>query len=389
VKIVDVSEFYSETGGGVRIYTHQKLKLAARLGHALTIIAPGAEDKIEACHGGTIRWVKSPPLPVDRSYHMFWRARDVWRALDEEAPDIVEGASPWRGGWLAGHWPGSAPRVFVFHQDFVAGLPNLLLGDMFSRARIDRMFGAYWRYLRKLSSRFDATVTSAPWLADRLETFGIHRPIAVPFGVEPGIFSPGRRDENLRRELLARCGMPADARLLLAVGRMHPEKRYNTIIDAYARAKSQCPLGLVIVGDGVIRSAVERRACQVGNVHFTGAIHDRNLLAAHYASADVFVHGSGAETYGLAIAEAISSGLRVVAPDRGGAVDFAAGDGVEIYKTGDATSCAGSILAALNAKLGNSRKFEIRSLDDHFASLFALYEELAAAKPAAVAATQA
>ena len=85
------------------------------------------------------------------------------------------------------------------------------------------------------------------------------------------------------------------------------------------------------------------------------------------------------------MAEAISSGLRVVGPDRGGAVDFAARGGVEIYKTGDAASCASAILTALDGKRGGSRALEIGSLDDHFTSLFALYAELIAAKSAATA----
>ena len=50
-----------------------------------------------------------------------------------------------------------------------------------------------------------------------------------------------------------------------------------------------------------------------------GEIRDRALLARYYASADVLVHGSAAETYGLVVAEAICSGLPVVVPDRGGA----------------------------------------------------------------------
>jgi alpha-1,6-mannosyltransferase len=129
---------------------------------------------------------------------------------------------------------------------------------------------------------------------------------------------------------------------------------------------------------------VERHARRAGNVHFTGAIHDRDLLAAYYASADVFVHGC-VETYGFAIAEAISSGVRVVVPDRGGAADFAARGGMKVYKTGDAMSCAHAILATLEEKSGDPCEFEIRSLDEHFASLFALYSELVAAKSVATA----
>ena len=97
MKIVDVCEFYSPTGGGVRRYINQKLALADRFGHELTVIAPGAETRTEKAHGGTIAWIKSPHLPFDRNYRMFWNHQQVWRTLDRLAPDLLEGSSPWRG----------------------------------------------------------------------------------------------------------------------------------------------------------------------------------------------------------------------------------------------------------------------------------------------------
>jgi len=57
---------------GVRRYINQKLALAGKFGHELTIIAPGAETRMEPAHGGTIAWIKSPHLPFDRNYRMFW-----------------------------------------------------------------------------------------------------------------------------------------------------------------------------------------------------------------------------------------------------------------------------------------------------------------------------
>ena len=97
MKIVDVCEFYSPTGGGVRRYVNQKLEFAPRFGHELTIVAPGPETRMETVGGSTIAWIKSPYLPFVRNYRMFWGAADVCRILDRLAPDLVEGSSPWRG----------------------------------------------------------------------------------------------------------------------------------------------------------------------------------------------------------------------------------------------------------------------------------------------------
>jgi alpha-1,6-mannosyltransferase len=106
LKIVDVSGFYSETGGGVASYVRQKLAFAAREGHEVVVIAPGAHSRVEPRPGGKIVWVASPPMPFDANYRVFFSAAEAWAAIDAEAPDVIEGSSPWRGGWIAGQWPG-------------------------------------------------------------------------------------------------------------------------------------------------------------------------------------------------------------------------------------------------------------------------------------------
>ena len=377
MKIVDVCGFYSETGGGVRSYVHHKLQAAARAGHQMTIIAPGATDRTEALLGGTIIWLAGPPMPFDDNYRLFGDHRAVWRALDAEAPDVVEGSSPWKSGRLAAHWPGRAVRALIFHQDFVAGYPYTALSQVLSLRTIDALFGPYWRYVRRLSERFDVTVAGGEWLAERLAGFAVHNPVAVPFGIESGRFSPANRDVALRREMLAQCGASPDGRLLLAVGRFHPEKRHHTIIEAFTLARARRPdLGLVLVGDGMARASVERLAARAGHVYLAGSVSDRDRLATIYASADALVHGSAAETYGLVVAEAISSGLPVVTPDIGGAADLARHGVSRTYPTGDAKACAAAVLDLLATPDSTTAFSPPGSAEDHFLALFALYQRL-------------
>jgi alpha-1,6-mannosyltransferase len=339
---------------------------------------------VEERPGGRIAWVKSPGMPFDANYHMFKDREAVWRVLDAEAPDVVEGSSPWRGGWLAGAWPGAAVKSLVFHQDFIAGYPYTLLGGMLSRGAIDRLFGAYWDYVRRLSGRFDVTVAGGDWLARRLAGFGLHNPVAVPFGIETGLFSPARRDPAVRQSLLAACGAPPDARLLLAVGRLHPEKRQRTIIEGFALARARRPnLALAIIGDGPLRARVEAWARQDSRIHLVGPIADRAYLARCFASADILVHGSGAETYGLVVAEAIASGLAVVSPDTGGAADLARRGLSRIYATGDARACAAAIVELLDGLEAGAPEPPPQtpreppaSAETHFAALFGLYQSL-------------
>jgi len=383
VKIVDVCGFYSEFGGGVRSYVNQKLEAAARLGHDVTIVAPGAHRRIEPRNGGKIVWVPSPPMPFDANYRMFWNSKEAVSVLDQEQPDVVEGSSTWRGGWIAGRWPGAAVKSLVFHQDFVAAYAHTLLDARLSHSAIDHLFALNWRYVARLSQCFDVTIAGGEWLAARLTSFGVRNPIAVPLGVERGRFSPEHRDEALRRDLLARCGVGPDGVLLLAVGRFHPEKRHSVIIEGFSRARQTHPgLGLVLVGDGLRRDAVAKAAARAGNVHLLGAVSERGQMARLYASADLLVHGSGAETYGLVVAEAICSGLPVVVPDSGGASDFAARARSAVYPTGDSEACAGAI-SRLLASVAAGESFAelhqdcpVRSAEAHFEALFSLYQSL-------------
>jgi alpha-1,6-mannosyltransferase len=379
MKIVDVNGFYAEAGGGVRRYVDAKFEAVARAGHDLTVIAPGVASRTDNRAGGRVVWVASPSMPFDPRYRRFAGAREAWAAMDTAAPDIVVGSSPWRGGKIAATWPGKGARALVFHQDVVAAYGHTGLDRWVPRETIDALAQPWWARLRRLASRFDVTVTGGEWLAARLAAHGIANARAVPLGIEAGRFASERRDEALRRDLLGRCGVGPEGALLLAVARHHPEKRLPCVIEGFARARLQQPdLALAVVGDGLGRAAVERAAGRSGGVTFVGAVEDRDALARIYASADLFVHGSGAETYGLAVAEAIVSGLAVVVPDSGGAADLARRGRSTTYRTGDPAACAAAIVAAVSGRAQAATAPPPGSLDDHFTVLFGLYEALAA-----------
>lgn len=384
MKILDIAEFYSETGGGVTTLVNQKLDAAVRHGHEVVVVAPGMEDRVDERAGGKIIWVKSPPLPVDPQYYrMFGGMGPVHEILDRETPDIIEGSSPWRGAWIAARWRGTAPRVLVLHQDFVAAYGYTYLGRLLKNRSIDRLFGWYWSYLRRLTARFDSVVVSGDWLAERLALFGIARVAPIPFGVKKDGLTPQLRDDKVRRELLAACGVEEDGKLLLTVGRFHPEKRVGTIIGGFERAKKGQPMGLVIVGDGGSRRRIERRAHRAGNVHLAGAIRDRGRLAKYLASADLLLHGCAHETFGLVVAEAMCAGLPLVVPRTGGAGQLASREFAEMYDAGDPDACAAAILRlvarnrqSLSLAAFRAASERVPSINDHFKNLFAFYETL-------------
>ena len=383
MRIADVSEFFSDFGGGVRTYVHQKLEASANAGVETVIIAPGPADRREKRLGGEIVWVRSPVLPFDHRYHLFARKKPVHDLLDEIAPDIVEGSSTWRGAWIARGWQGPAARALFLHQDPVAVYPQSFLSPALKADRVDQLFAGFWRYMARLSSGFDATVAPSAVFARRLEKRGVARPVACPLGVDRMLFGPERRSDMLRLKMLAECGVddPA-APLFVAVSRHHPEKRLPMMMRAFADFTRERPAGLYLIGDGPMWRSVTALARRIRGVTVAGPVTDREMIAAKLASADYFVHGGAAETFGLVVAEALASGVPIVAPDQGGASEFVHPAWGESYAAGDAAALASAMRRIVNrdrrelglaARAGGHR---VAAPADHFAQLFSVYGAL-------------
>jgi glycosyltransferase involved in cell wall biosynthesis len=161
-------------------------------------------------------------------------------------------------------------------------------------------------YLRKFHNRTACTMVPTESLRAQLSALGFERLHVVGRGVDTRLFSPQRRSEALRKE----WGVAADAPVMVCVGRLAPEKNLKTVLEAYAALAGVRPdAKLVFVGDGPMRAELQARCPQA---ILAGQRHGEDL-AAHYASADLFVFPSLTETYGNVTAEAMASGLAVVA----------------------------------------------------------------------------
>ena len=396
MRIVDVNEFYSPTGGGVRTYVDRKMDILGAMGHELIVIAPGREDRIEERRGGRIVYVKSPGMPFDKNYGLFWDAAPIHALLDGYAPDVVENCSPWRPAWIVGDWPGAggkrAIRSFFVHNDNVEAYAKRWFRGVASPEAIERAFAWYDRYQMRFLDKFDTVVTNGPAMTERLRARGVRVDATMTLGIERRHFSPSFRDEGLRAALLAECGLPATGHLLLGIGRHHPEKRWPVVIDAVARAGARLPVGLVLLGQGMATRALERRIGESPHIRLFRPTYDRARLAAIMASVDAYIHASDAEPFGLVGYEALASGAPLIVPDAGGMAALADPLYAETYRARDAVSCAEAIgrlfardqptirAAAAVAACG------VRSDEDHAARLIAHYEGLIAARGAAVSA---
>src|SRR3954468_12949080 len=286
MKIVEVCAFYAPQGGGVRTYVERKLIAGPAAGHEIVVIVPGKADGVEQVRPGSrLMTIASPHFPLVRRYRYFDDEAKLHAALDAERPDVVEVSSQWRSCGMVADWKGSAKRVMFMHSDPLSAYLYRWFGPIAEPASIDATFDMYWRYLRRLGRRFDCIVSASESLSRRLDAGGVERVETVPMGVEPGIFSPLHRDERLRRELLARCSLGPDGLLLLAAGRLAPEKRWPMVIDAVAAAGYRQPIGLVLVGGGRQRVRITRLMAASPHTHLLAPVFDRVAMARLMASA--------------------------------------------------------------------------------------------------------
>jgi alpha-1,6-mannosyltransferase len=377
MKIVDVCAFYSPRGGGVKTYVGQKLAIAERMQQDITILAPADDDAIvELGSRARIRTIASPRFPLDRKYWYFKDERALHAALDKLAPDFVEASSPWRSPLMVANWRPEVPKALIMHADPLSAYAYRWLEPLVSRETIDRRFVRYWDHLRQLGRLYGAVVCASEDLASRMKAGGVHNVVTVPMGVEPQRFSAGKRNEGLRANLLAQCGLGPDATLLVAAGRLAPEKRLPMLVEAVTIAGRHRQLGLAIFGEG--RDGINILRSIGGNPHIRlfRPERDREKFATVLASTDAFVHGCEAETFCMTAAEANASGIPVIAPDRGGAADFAKGQMGLSYRAADHADLVRAILALPDRFAARSTGRMARAMDDHFAALFAIYQNL-------------
>ena len=383
MRIVDVNEFYSPAGGGVRTYIDRKMSILSEMGHELIVIAPGRVDAVEERPGGgRIHYVKAPGMPFDANYGLFWDAAPITRLLDSIDPDVVECCSPWRPAWIVGEWQGRALKSFFMHNDNVAAYPQRWFERVATPDRIEQAFAWYSRYMGRFLDKYDAVLTNGPALQKRLGARGVRIDAAMPLGIERQHFSPAFRDQALRRALLAQCGLPEDALLLLGLGRHHPEKRWPLVIDAVERAGANIPVGLVQIGTGRDSQRMEKRIAGSPHIRLFRPVYDRERLARIMASCDALIHGSEAEPFGLVASEAMASGLPLIVPDTGGCAEVADPHASEFYTARSAEACAAAItrlhardrpMLRRAAKVAAAR---VRSDRDHAADLMAYYQDM-------------
>jgi len=246
---------------------------------------------------------------------------------------------------------GFRPDVIHAHI-YEAGIPSVVAGRVLGiPVLITEHYSAFPRNLLPWKELLKARVAFS--LAERV--------LPVSNSLRAGIEARGLRARfqvipNAINEtffnVISRSSRPTRGPVrLLTVGQLKPVKGIPILLGALARVDRQrTDWCLDVVGDGQERAAYLRLAEELGigeKVTFTPYLRPQEL-AARMRQAHVFVLASSYETFSVATAEALASGLPVVATQSGGPAEFVVpGVGV-LVPPGDADALSRALIEMLD-----------------------------------------
>ncbi len=259
----------------------------------------------------------------------------------------------------AGRWPGSRPPALVVtvHNAPPSGASAAVVYGLLERL---------------VAGNADVVLCVSADLSARMRRLGaevVGRAI-VP---APALRSAGDRPADL----------PGDRPLILAAGRLAPQKGFDTLVAAAARWRNRHPEPLVaIAGAGPLAGSLAGQATATGaDVRLLGKRDDMtDLLAA----ADVFALPSRWEGQPLILQEAMHACRPIVAADVGGVRDLTGDDAALLVRPGDPTALAAAVLSVLDdlglasrlSKAAAQRAAALPTEADAIAASVDLYERL-------------
>jgi glycosyltransferase involved in cell wall biosynthesis len=272
-------------------------------------------------------------------------ARDVIRAVRVEQPDLL--------------------HTHLVHGDVYGSIAGAVTRTPFvsTRHNDDRYLLGPFRYVDRAFARNAKRIIA---ISDAVRVFlerAGHDPaklMTIHYGLDD---LPIAASEPTPEQ----AGIPPDAPLAVAVGRLIEQKDHPTLLRAFARVReSQPATRLAILGSGPLEAQTRALAEELGlgkAVFLPGRTEIRDWLAR----ADVFVHTSRWEGFGIVLLEAMLAGLPVVATSVSAVPEVVAdGETGALVAAGDVEGVArelGALLADpdLARRLGEAGRARARS----------------------------
>ena len=236
------------------------------------------------------RVVRLPSKYIDIYNPPYVSTKGLMEALKGLEPDLVDFHYRWAPDYnkLARNWPGK--KVFTFHNTFGEGVGLTRLPSLIN----DQM-------LKRHLKRFPKVICVSEFVKKDLDNRGFDpaKTVAIPNGIELPCTTSAKEED-----------------FILFMGRLVNTKGLEYLVKAMRSVDSK----LIICGGGPLQdklqNLIERSQLQ-NKVEMTGRVCEERKCEL-LSSCKIFVMPSIFESYGIAVAEAMSYGKAIVATDTGG-----------------------------------------------------------------------
>jgi len=252
-----------------------------------------AEDEISAVH--TLEaGHKADPSTIGKM-------KDIIRQVD---PDIVHTHMPYADlfGGVAAKLAGQAPVISTRHHDYLSSWSDWL---------------RFVSYYAVAGNFLDALIAVSGQVASQAKSYegwsesGVH------------VVHHGCRDERLsrdalRQEVCSSLGIPASCTIILSVGRLLKWKGHEHAVKALRHLRDEKKsIHWLIAGEGPQRNFLRSLASELGVASSLHLLGHRDDVPRLMSAADVLVHPSTSEAFGLVLIEAMMQETPVIASRAG------------------------------------------------------------------------
>ena len=320
MKVLVANDTYPPQLNGAAVAAHRFVRGLAGRGHCVTVVAPSMTYRDEeqdepSSPGVTVHRIKSfPTRPLHPEFRITsWANIDAKldRIFDRSQPDIVHLQNHFvvGKGCLKQARKRGIPVVGTNHfmpENLFDYIPKPLrpAGSVVISA-------VTWKHWMRVYNRLDCVFAPSHSCLKLLRGVGLTAPAEV---VSNGIDLRRHSKASAPESIYRKYGIRRDLPTFLSVGRLEKDKKVDLIIKATAKALASVEVQTVLVGRGKDEREFRELAKRLGldgPLVFTGYVPDEDLPLL-YNVGDVYIGAGAAELQGLAVMEAMASGLPIL-----------------------------------------------------------------------------